>query len=145
MTPRPIQEDGLLHGVVVACCHPHDPSRFLCIRRSAHVAAPLQICFPGGGVEIGEDYESAAAREMQEELGAKVDQLRRVWQWSCDQRRLLLYGYRARLLTEPDLLVPDPHEVAEVFWLTDEEAATHPQAMATNRDFVEAIRAAATP
>lgn len=137
---RPIQEDGLLHGVVVACQHPLDPSLYLCIRRSQHVAAPLQVCFPGGGVEVGEDYEAAAIREMREELAAEIDQLLRVWQWRSPDRNLLLFGYRARLVTPPEQLVPDPQEVAEVFWLTDEQASTHAQAMATNRDFVEAIR-----
>ncbi len=34
--------------------------------------------FPGGGVDKGESYEQAAAREMEEELGLRVKVLRKV-------------------------------------------------------------------
>jgi len=141
MNPRPIQDDGLLHGVVVACRDPRDSARLLCIRRSAHVAAPLQICFPGGAVERGESYEQAAIREMAEELGAAIVEPRQVWQWRSSERNLLLRGFIALLETAPEHLAPDPQEVAEVHWLTGAEAASHADAMATNRDFVRAIEA----
>jgi 8-oxo-dGTP diphosphatase len=54
-------------------------SRFLVIRRSAQVIAPGAFCFPGGGIEADESEERALVREFQEELGAAIRPLRRVW------------------------------------------------------------------
>ncbi|NJL30960.1 MAG: NUDIX hydrolase [Phycisphaerales bacterium] len=71
--------DGLVHGVIVAVSRAD--GRWLLIRRSAHVAAPLAICFPGGGIELGEDHALAAAREFREELAGEVEPVREVWQW----------------------------------------------------------------
>jgi len=138
--PRPIQPDGRLHGVVIACRRPD--GRWLCIRRSAHVAAPLKICFPGGAIEIGESQPSAVVREMKEEIGLDVKPIANVWRW--DQPRidqpegtLTLWGWTAEMLSTE--LNPDPNEVAEVLWLTGREVAEHPDALPSNRNFVAAV------
>jgi 8-oxo-dGTP pyrophosphatase MutT (NUDIX family) len=54
-------------------------ARFLVIRRSAQVVAPGALCFPGGGIEPGESEEQALVREFQEELGAVIRPVRRIW------------------------------------------------------------------
>jgi 8-oxo-dGTP diphosphatase len=136
MIPRPRQPDGRVHGVVVACQRPD--GRWLCIRRSAHVAAPLKVCFPGGAMELGESQESAVIREMHEELGITVHPNRCVWKWDSPTSELTLWGWTADF---PDSeLNPDPSEVAEILWLTDDEAIQHPDAMATNQDFINTLR-----
>jgi hypothetical protein len=38
-------------------------------------------------------------------------------------------------------IVADPKEVAEVLWLSSQQVVEHPDAMATNRSFVEALLA----
>jgi 8-oxo-dGTP diphosphatase len=132
---RARQEDGRVHGVVVACRD--EQGRWLCIRRSQHVAAPLKVCFPGGGIEHGESQETAVVREMLEELGIKVKPIRCVWRWESPTSELTLWGWIAE--REASEILPDPNEVAEVLWLSSEEAIGHPDAMPTNRSFVTAL------
>lgn len=136
--PRPVQPDGRVHGVVAAIRRPDD--RWLLIRRSDHVAAPRKVCFPGGAVEVGESLPGAVAREMREELGVAVRPLFQCWRWEAPDRPLTLFGWLAELVGGE--LTPDPMEVAEVLWLTAEEAIAHPDAMPTNRDFVTSLLAA---
>jgi 8-oxo-dGTP pyrophosphatase MutT (NUDIX family) len=132
---RPRQSDGRVHGVVVACRD--TDGRWLCIRRSATVAAPLKVCFPGGAIEANESQPSAVIREMQEELGIAVKPIQCVWRWDSPTTDLTLWGWTADCLgTE---IKPDPAEVAEVFWLRSDEISNHPDAMPTNRSFVQAL------
>ena len=133
---RPKQPDGRVHGVIVACRRAD--GRWLCIRRSDRVAAPLRVCFPGGAVEVGESQESAVVREMREELGVTVDPIRRVWHWDSPGD-LTLWGWTATCPTAD--LRPDAFEVADVLWLDPDEIVGHPDAMPSNRDFVAAVLA----
>jgi 8-oxo-dGTP diphosphatase len=135
-SPRPIQPDGKLHGVVCAI-HRASDDRYLLIRRSAHVAAPGKVCFPGGAVELGEDLRSAVIREAREELGAQIEPIRQCWRWEAPDRPLLLFGWTAELLS--DALSADPLEVAEILWLTAHQAIHHPDALPSNRSFVECL------
>ncbi len=129
--------DGLVHGVIVAV--QRADGCWLLIRRSAHVAAPLSICFPGGGIELGENHATAAAREFKEELNGIVEPVKEVWQWRSPDRPLYLFGWYARLLTPIDQLCPDPNEVAQMLWLTPEEAQLHPDRLIGTEFFVQAL------
>ena len=124
-----------MHGVVVACRD--ERGRWLCIRRSANVAAPLKVCFPGGAIEQGESQESAVVREMAEELGITVKPLRCVWKWESPDSKLTLWGWTAE--REQAEIAFDPNEVAEVLWLSSGQVVGHPDAMPTNQSFVQAI------
>ncbi len=130
--------DGLVHGVIVAV--QRADGCWLLIRRSAHVAAPLSICFPGGGIELGEDHATAAAREFKEELHGLVQPVKEIWQWRCPDRPLFLFGWYARLLTPIDQLHPDPHEVAQMLWLTSDQAQHHPERLFGTELFVQALQ-----
>jgi len=136
--PRPTHADGLVHGVVVGCRDDHD--RWLVIRRSAHVAAPGQVCFPGGAKEHGESEEQTAVREAREELGLEVELIERVWDWRCPDRPLRLFGYFARVVGGD--LRPDPREVAEAMWLARQEITTHPDMMTGTELLVTELEAA---
>jgi 8-oxo-dGTP diphosphatase len=114
-----------------------DDGRWLCIRRSATVAAPLKVCFPGGAVEAGESQPAAVVREMLEELSIQVQPIRCVWRWDSPITDLTLWGWTAK--SDGSGLRPDPNEVAEVIWLTSAEVADHPDAMPTNRSFIQAL------
>ena len=133
--PRPRQPDGRVHGVVIACRDAD--GRWLCIRRSATVAAPLKVCFPGGAIEAGESQPSAVIREMLEEVGIVVTPVQCVWRWDSPTTELTLWGWTADW--SGDEIKADPTEVAEVLWLTVDEISNHPDAMPTNRSFMDAL------
>lgn len=132
---RPRQSDGRVHGVVVACRR--GDGRWLCIRRSAAVAAPLKVCFPGGAIEVDETQESAVVREMQEELRVSVRPLRCIWRWDSPTTDLTLWGWIAELLDGQ--ITPNDMEVAEVLWLAPDEAAGHPDGLPSNPHFVSCL------
>jgi (d)CTP diphosphatase len=135
MTSRPLQPDGRLHGVIAAIGRAD--GRWLLIRRSQRVAAPGKVCFPGGAVEAGEDLPVALVREVREELGLLIRPIKQCWKWEAPDRPLTLFGWIAEWIGGE--LTPEPLEVAEVMWLTAEEAVSHPDAIGTNRDFVACL------
>jgi len=138
MAIDPREEQGRLYGVVVACRR--EDGRWLMIRRSATVPMPHRVCFPGGGIEPGETDAEAAVREMREELDLDVRLLERVWEFEHPDRALTLYGWIADLGPRP--VIAEPAEVAEVLWLTQAEAATHPDNLPHTHRFVAAAGAA---
>jgi len=140
-TPRTLQADGHLHGVIVAC--QRADGRWLLIRRSATVASPLKVCFPGGGIDGDESQQQCARREMLEELGVQITPLRCVWQQSWPQKKLTLFGWHGQLLSMD--LQPDPAEVAEVLWLTESQLLAHGDALPGCGDFLLALIAQLPP
>lgn len=137
--PRPTRPDGKLYGVIVGIRR--DDGRYLVIRRSQHVAAPLKIAFPGGAVEFGEQREAAAKREIGEELGLNVTIGRELWHHQSPDRPLLLWGYESQLAdgASLDRLTPDPNEVAEVMFLSSKELAEHPDALPYSDEFARVL------
>ncbi|WP_432797171.1 NUDIX hydrolase [Poriferisphaera sp. WC338] len=132
------QHNGRVHGVVVAIYRAED-RKWLMIRRSENVAAPLSVCFPGGAREHGETHEQTAHREMQEELGLTVHLLQQVWHHEVDDRPLTLFGYLAILDPAQQMITPDPYEIAEPLWLTTEEALAQPDAIPNSAYFIEKL------
>ncbi|MEU1849872.1 NUDIX domain-containing protein [Streptomyces sp. NPDC019990] len=111
---------GWPHRVATTVCR--DPrGRVLVHRRAEHVSR-----FPGhydwlvgGGVEAGETYEEAAARELAEELGVRVP-VRFVFKFLCSGAISRYWlGVHEAVLTEA--VVPDASEIAWCGWLTEQE------------------------
>jgi 8-oxo-dGTP pyrophosphatase MutT (NUDIX family) len=123
-------------GVVAVVVRDH---RLLLVRRSQTVVAPGAYCFPGGAVETGESEPEALAREIREELGARVVPVRRLWEsvapwgvrlawWLCD-------------LPAGEALTPNPSEVESARWCSPAEMAGLGGLLESNRAFLEALAA----
>jgi 8-oxo-dGTP pyrophosphatase MutT (NUDIX family) len=138
-----VQSDGRVHGVVFGCRRAAD-GRYLMVRRSRHVAIlPGKVCFPGGGVCVGETQQAACAREAMEELGVRVTAVQRVWRHEFTDRPMTLFGWRAELAEGAEGEIrPEPLEIAEVLWLSQEEALVHPDGIPTNASFIAALERA---
>ncbi|HJP49629.1 MAG: NUDIX domain-containing protein [Pseudomonadales bacterium] len=134
---RTVQADGHIHGVVVGCQREDD--RWLLIRRSETVAAPLGVCFPGGGVDGSETQPQTVVREMQEEVCATVIPLTCVWHSVSSAIPLTLWGWHATLVSSE--VTPNPEEVAEILWLTPTEIVNHPDIMPHTDAFLESLLA----
>jgi 8-oxo-dGTP diphosphatase len=137
------QKVGRNYGVVVGI--PRPDGRWLMIRRGKNLKlAPLKVCFPGGMMELNETEQEAIVREMHEELGVRVRPIQRIWNWDFPDRPLTLFGWLATLTGEP-ILQPDPHEIAEILWLTAQEGAAHSDGLSTNVHFIAALTKAMSP
>lgn len=70
-----------------------------------------------GFVEAGESLEACVLREIHEEVGARVDDVRYLGSQSWPFPRSLMVGFHA--VADPDApLVPADGEIAEAFWAT---------------------------
>ncbi len=124
------------HGVVGVLV---ENDRFLVIRRSRWVRAPRLLCFPGGGIEMGEDFETAIRRELLEELELEVHVERHLWSsrtsWGTDLEWMLVER-------EPAATVkPNQSEVEEVMWLTQLELIAKPDLLGSVPEFFAALEA----
>jgi NAD+ diphosphatase len=73
-----------------------------------------------GFVEPGESLEAAVAREVDEEVGVGVTDIRYVASQPWPFPASLMIGFTARLDGDPSITL-DPHEMAEAAWFTREE------------------------
>lgn len=76
-----------------------------------------------GFIEAGEHAEHAVVREVEEEAGVRVEQVRYVSSQAWPFPRSLMLGFRARLAAgaDPAALRPDPAEISELRWFTRDE------------------------
>lgn len=126
-------ENVLRHGVVAVVIR---GERFLVIRRSRHVRAPLMHCFPGGAIEAGEDEPAAVRRELREELAVEAWPQRLIWRsvtpWNV---ALAWWLTEIEAAAEP---VSNPLEVESFAWLKAEEILRLPDLLASNSEFLAA-------
>ncbi|MFJ5993665.1 NUDIX hydrolase [Streptomyces sp. NPDC092370] len=131
--------NGRPHRVATTVCR--DPrGRVLVHRRPEHVSR-----FPGyydrlvgGGVEVGESYQEAAARELTEELGVRAP-VRLLSTFLC-RGEISPYwlGVHEAVVSEP--LSPDPSEIAWHGWFGEEELHAALRTWPFVPDGVEALR-----
>lgn len=73
MSLRTYSSQNEMIPVTCAIIEDEDTSSVLCAQRSEQMKLPLKWEFPGGKVEEGESPEACLVREIQEELGVRVE------------------------------------------------------------------------
>lgn len=121
-------------GVVVVV---PDAGRYLMIRRAEGILAGGSWCFVGGGIEPDEEQACAVRREFAEEVGGVAHPIRKVWEYTRPDGRLLLHWWLARW--EPGPLIPHPGEVSEIAWMTIDEIDALDIVLESNRIFMREL------
>ncbi len=120
-------------GVVI-----DEQRRLLVIQERHHRRRHYKL--PGGALQPAEHLVHAVVREVKEETGIDTEFLSIV----CFRH---WHGYRhgksdiyfvTRLRPTNHEIVPDPHEIAECFWMPVDEYLSHPDTHEFNRRIVEA-------
>lgn len=97
-----------------AVCAPVCGDRFLFEVRSDSVPQPLEISFPGGKIEPGEEPLEAAARELFEETGLTVGRLLFRLEPLVTPFNFVVLPFVVEV--DPSTLRPNKSEVSEVFF-----------------------------
>ena len=113
---------------------------FLIVRRSATVAAPGALCFPGGGIEPGEEPRDAVSREFLEEVGLDVEVGRFLGERQTPTGAPLFWFAADARSVDPNVeLRPQPEEVAAAEWRTLPSLLDDADFLANNREIVQKI------
>lgn len=105
--------------VTCAIIEEENTARVLCAQRSEQMKLPLKWEFPGGKVEQGESLEACLIREIQEELGVKVEVVeklpsnRHAYQGN---KQIELFPFRCRIIGGQIQL----KEHKQILWLKKE-------------------------
>ena len=97
----------------------HDGADRVVLGRQA-IWPPGRFSILAGFVEPGESAEAAVAREVAEEVGLRVTDIRYVGSQPWPFPQSLMLGFVARA-EGGDTLVPDPTEIEEARWFTRDE------------------------
>ncbi|MFF0742959.1 NUDIX hydrolase [Streptomyces sp. NPDC004111] len=134
---REAQRRRWLHRIATIVCRDEE-GRTLVHRRPAGAPrfAGQFNWMLGGGVDAGETYERAAARELAEELGVRASP-RFVFKFRCEGVISPYWlGLHEVVVTGP--VDPDPEEIGWHAWLTEPELA----ALVRHEEFVPDAREA---
>lgn len=121
------QEKGLIHRIARIMVQ-DEHGRLLLQKRSSKMRR-WPNCWDNsaaGHVDVGEDYATAAARELAEEIGVRNVKLTEVDTYYTDRPlgrlRLRRFNRLYKAIANDNDITIDPAEVAEVKWFTIEEA-----------------------
>lgn len=125
---------GRVQGVVVVVRRGEE---FLMIKRAEGILAGGGWCFVGGSIERGESQEEAVTREFREEVGGAVRPVRKIWEYTRPDGKLLLHWWLAEM--DGGRLTADAAEVAEIRWCDPDEIEALPGLLNSNREFMREV------
>ena len=88
-----------------------------------------------GFIEIGESAEEAVRREVMEEVGIRVKNIRYYKSQPWGFSESLLFGYFAELDGDPDILL-DRNELSEAVWLERDEILVEPDNISLTNEMI---------
>ncbi|TWE05142.1 8-oxo-dGTP diphosphatase [Neobacillus bataviensis] len=104
---------------VVAAIIENDQQEILCALRSPEMTLPNMWEFPGGKVEQNEDIYTAIEREIDEELGCKINSFNEVFNDNTHEYEsfiINLLSIKCRVVEG----MPKPSEHSKLLWLKRE-------------------------
>lgn len=104
---------------VVAAIIENQQGEILCALRSPGMSMPNMWEFPGGKVEEGEDVFEALEREIDEELGCRINTTREIFNdnlYEYDTFIIRLISIKCKVLAG----IPKPSEHSKLIWLRRE-------------------------
>lgn len=119
--------------------------KILITQRRADQALPLQWELPGGKVEPGESPVAALARELHEEIDARVT-VGRIWDvlfHPYEAFDLVMLVYACRVV--PGTPAPRVATVADLAWLAPDELPGGYDILPADRPLIERLRAEGVP
>jgi 8-oxo-dGTP diphosphatase len=108
---------------VVAAIIDNEQGKISCALRSPQMSMPNMWEFPGGKVEEMEDIFSALEREIDEELGCKIETAKDIFNETIheyDTFNINLLSIKCKVI----LGVPTPSEHSKLIWLKKENLAS---------------------
>lgn len=90
--------------------------RFLLIKRAKKDEAEDFWCPITGAVEHGETQEHAVVREAREEMGIKVEPVKKIWECKTHDGHYILHWWQVDLIH--DCISENPDEVKAHTWVT---------------------------
>jgi 8-oxo-dGTP diphosphatase len=90
--------------------------RFLLIKRAKKGEAEDFWCPITGAVEDGETQEQAVVREASEEMGIRVEPIKKIWECMTHDGDYRLHWWQVDLMDER--ITQNPEEVKEHEWVT---------------------------
>ena len=96
----------------------------LVAQRPAHKHLALKWEFPGGKIEANESPETALARELREELGIEIENLRALPRFIHDYGTVVIAMIPFVCRLAPGSAAPHPHEHVALRWVSHAEFAT---------------------
>ena len=117
------QPEGFKPLVTVVGCYCTCQGKVLLVKRHPEVFSGGKWCLPGGKLEIGESREEGARRELKEEVGIEVDELKHL---GTVYLRFPDYEYDFAIyhayFESKHKLEVDLRESSEAKWLTHEDS-----------------------
>ncbi|UCC12959.1 MAG: NUDIX hydrolase [candidate division WOR-3 bacterium] len=111
--------------------------RFLLIKRAKKGEAEDFWCPITGAVEDGETQEQAVVREASEEMGIRVEPIKKIWECMTHDRDYRLHWWQVDLMD--GRIAQNPEEVKEYKWVTVSQMRDIEQMFEADRLFFRTI------